>query len=54
MDNTITFDHETFGSFKKEYSKAVSNNQEIFIFQGRELLTAYAKYIIEYINSKLN
>jgi hypothetical protein len=54
MESTITFNHETFKEFKKEYSKAVINNQEIFIFQGKELLTAYAKYIIEYINSKLN
>ena len=51
---TITFDYETFKNFKKEYTQAVKNNQEIFIFQGHELLTSYAKYIIEYLNFKLN
>jgi hypothetical protein len=52
--NTITFTYETFKSLKQEYKKAVDNNQESFIFQGHELLTQYAKYIIEYLNSKMN
>jgi hypothetical protein len=52
--NTITFTHETFKSLKSEYKNAVENNKEIFIFQGHELLTAYAKYMIEYLNSKMN
>lgn len=52
--NTITFDQETFKKLKQEYKKAVENQQEIFVFQGHELLTQYAKYIIEYLTSKLN
>jgi hypothetical protein len=52
--NTITFDYETFKSLKQEYKKAVQNNKEIFTFQGNTLLTVYAKYIIEYLNSKMN
>ena len=50
----ITFDHETFKNLKQEYKRAVENKQEIFMFQEHELLTQYAKYIIEYLNSKLN
>jgi len=52
--NTITFDQETFKNLKQEYKKAVEKEQEIFIFQGHKLLTQYAKYIIEYLNSKMN
>jgi len=52
--NTITFDQETFKNLKQEYRKAVQDKKEIFVFQGHELLTEYAKYIIEYLNSKMN
>ena len=52
--NTITFDQETFKNLKQEYRKAVQNNKEIFVFQGHELLTAYAKYVIEYLTIKMN
>ena len=54
MSETITFDAKTFKSFKEKYNRAVENKQEIFIFDGHELLTEYAKYLIEYINSRLN
>jgi hypothetical protein len=37
---------------KTEYSKAKSDNIEIFVFQGHELLTDYAKYLLEYLKSK--
>ena len=30
------------------------NNVEIFIFEGHELLTSYAKYMIEYLETKLS
>lgn len=54
MSATITFDEKTFKSFKQKYNKAVENKQEIFIFDNHEFLTSYAKYVIEYINSRLN
>lgn len=36
---------------KQEYQKALDQNQESFIFQGEEVLTSYAKYLIEYMES---
>lgn len=34
--------------FKKLYNKAVSKEEVIFLFKGDEILTGYAKYVIEY------
>ena len=41
---------------KKEYDKAVKENKETFEIEDVLLLTAYAKYLIEYIEKtmKLN
>lgn len=33
------------------YEDAVSKNAESFIFKGEQVLTAYAKYLIEYLTS---
>jgi len=49
---TISFNHPTYTRFKKVYQSAVRNNIEIFVFDGHEFLTAYAKYIIEYLKPK--
>jgi hypothetical protein len=54
MSNTLTFDHPTYLKLKSEYSKAKSSNVEIFVFQGHELVTDYAKYLLEYLESKMN
>ncbi len=48
MSNTISVDSPTFARLKNEYQKAVDNSKEIFVFDGNELLTSYAKYLIEY------
>lgn len=39
---------------KVEYESAVKNNQESFIFKGREVLTVFAKYLIQYLESEFN
>jgi len=52
MAGTLSFDKATYQRLKKEYQKSVDNNIEMFIFDGHELLTAYAKYLIEYLKSK--
>ena len=49
MSNTISVDLSTFTRLKKEYQNAVDNSKEIFVFDGNELLTSYAKYLIEYL-----
>ena len=49
--NTITFNQPTYQRFKSEYQKAVNSKKQIFIFDGNELLTDYAKYMIEYLKA---
>lgn len=40
---------DNLSDFKKEYSKAVEEKREVFLFEDTEVLTAYAKYAIEYM-----
>jgi CO dehydrogenase/acetyl-CoA synthase alpha subunit len=50
----LDLNKETFIELKNEYRKAVDNNAESFIFQNKELVTNYAKYLIEHLeNQKL-
>lgn len=48
MSNTLSVDKSTFSRLNNEYQNAVQNSKDIFIFEGNELLTSYAKYLIEY------
>lgn len=48
MSNTISVDKSTFTRLKNEYQNAVNTSQNTFMFDGNELLTDYAKYLIEY------
>jgi len=52
MSNTISFTTESFKNFKTDYNSAVKNNQEMFVFDGNDFLTSYAKYVIEYLKTK--
>ena len=52
MSNTISFNQESFKNFKSEYNSAVENKLEMFVFEGNEFLTSYAKYVVEYLKSK--
>ena len=54
MSGTINFDLQTYSRLKKEYQRSVDNNVEVFVFDGHELLTEYAKYLIEYLTTKFN
>ncbi len=40
--------------FKLLYNDAVNKGDEMFVFEGRDVLTSYAKYVIEYFNSIVN
>lgn len=52
MSNTITFNKVSYEQFKVEYNSAVENKREMFVFEGNDFLTAYAKYMIEYLKNK--
>lgn len=49
---TITFTPESFRSFKKLWAVSAQQGDEQFTFEGHEFLTAYAKYLIEYIETR--
>ena len=52
MSNMVSFDEQTYRKLKSEYQKSVKNNVDVFVFEGNELLTNYAKYLIEYLKTK--
>jgi hypothetical protein len=37
---------------KKAYKKALEEKQESFVYEGYELVTDYAKYLLEYLEGK--
>lgn len=49
MTSFITDDN--IESFKKAYKKAMTDKKETFIFEGKPMLTTYAYYVIEHVNS---
>ena len=48
----LQFNRRRVGELQAAYDQAVENNLETFIFQGEELLTAYAKYMLQFLNSR--
>ena len=48
----LQFNRRRVGELQAAYDQAVENNQEQFTFQGEELLTAYAKYMLQFLNSR--
>ena len=39
---------------KRQYENAVSEGQEQFEFQGVELLTTFAKYLLQFLDNEFN
>ena len=52
-DNYITWDRSLLEKFKKKYYYTVNGGAESFKFQGHEFLVAYAKYLIQYLDTVL-
>lgn len=51
--NTVSFDKQKLWRLKIAYKNAVHSKEEVFTFDNQEYLVAYAKYLIEYLESKL-
>ena len=41
-------------TLQKKYDKAVKDNLYSFTYDGAEILTAYAKYLLEYLKNGAN
>lgn len=53
--NMISFDAKKREQLRKAYNAARDAGQEQFKFEGRDVLVAYAKYMLEYLDmQKLN
>jgi len=53
MEN-LTFNRVSLEALTKEYRKAVESNKDSFMFQGNELHTGYAKYLIAQVDFELH
>jgi hypothetical protein len=40
-------------SLEKAYNKAVKEDKGLFVYKGQELVTGYAKYLIEHLKNKI-
>ena len=49
--STYEFTQEAFKKFKELYEKSAEEGKESFEFDGHEVLTLYAKYVIEFIEN---
>lgn len=47
----MTFTKKTIAELQEAYDLAVKHKLESFNFYGEELLTAYAKHLLIYLNS---
>lgn len=48
----ISFTVKNRETLRKCYDQAVASNKEKFTFLGHELLTSYAKYLLQFLDSK--
>ena len=46
----VVFDMALYQSLVRAYNLAVKHGRDQFEFEGRVVLTSYAKYLIEYLN----
>ena len=46
--------NQEYNNFKNLYEIAKKDKKESFIYDGQEILVAYAKYVLEHIQSNLN
>lgn len=51
MSNGIS--KENYPAFKKAYQKALKEGKDQFVFEGQDVLTAYAKYVCEYMDTQV-
>ena len=52
--NNLSFTRQTYGVFKGMYAKAVAEERDSFSYNDMLVLTAYAKYVVEFLDMKFN
>jgi hypothetical protein len=54
MSDRIEISKDDFIELKGLYKKASEEQREQFVFKSKILLTSYAKYLVEYFESKFD
>ncbi len=49
---SVTITHKDLKPLKAAYQKAVKEKKDFFLYKGQEVVTTYAKYLIEYLELK--
>jgi hypothetical protein len=52
--NIVEFDMEKLRALRKAYKKAFEDGEKVFKFEEHELLTDYAKYLIQHLDYEIN
>lgn len=52
MTDTVYFNKAKLERLKSRYKLAVEKNEDTFEFDGKTYVRGYAKYLIEYLESK--
>ena len=52
--NTINFTREKVQQLQAMYDKCVAEGKEQFTFEGHEILTAYAKYLLMHLKGQFD
>jgi hypothetical protein len=53
MPDMVKFTPEKLSDLERYYKKAVKDGEDTFMFEGKEWVTDYAKYAIEFLNTKI-
>jgi hypothetical protein len=51
MEKFLDFTPDTFAAFKRKVSETERKREDRFLWSGNAVLVAYAKYVIEYVES---
>lgn len=50
--DTLHFDKQAYLDLKQLYDEAVLEKRETFLFQEKEILAGYAKYLLEHLRNQ--
>jgi hypothetical protein len=53
MDDAITFTPKMVKALREAYNKAKQEQAISFMFMDKEILTTYAKYMLEYLSNEM-
>jgi len=52
-NESVVFTGPLLKKLKEEYQKALLEKRDTFVFEGREVVVSYARYLIQFLESVL-